>query len=438
MNFSSHIRAAAAGLNRRIWLVFLCGLLVGAIWTLVSTAGYLGGGKLVAQNEMTAHADVQGLYECAEKATWADMPKWWLGQWNFVHGYYRPLTSMLFLAEQKTFGLNFDAYNFITFVMHGLNAALLYTLVFLILRGSPLNRAVCGLVAVRFFATPAATYFYAPRFVLYWWPAQNDPLCLIFVLSSLILLQLYLNREQRVYMRLSLLAFFLAIASKELGHVTMPFALCLIWNRHCSLRREMMPYAALGIAMIVFRKVAIPHTANPVLFSTAALVHGLRQWTGPLAQQLSAQVYWPAASAASALTVCVLGLKYRWKWWLILAGVSAAMMISTQILSPLGGWASLFVGDGPAEMAKDAIFMLAAILFWKYRKDEPGLAAAAMFVLGFVPALGYAGLHYDYLPGVFLALADAVFCACLFRLAGELWDRGHPDKSSKLEVADPA
>ncbi|HLJ54373.1 MAG TPA: hypothetical protein VKT77_04985 [Chthonomonadaceae bacterium] len=82
-----------------------------------------------------ARADVQALYEAAAAASWADAPGWWVRQWNGPHaGYYRPLTSMLVLAGQKAFGPNLDAHNRVTWLMHGLNTRLLYSLAFLLLR----------------------------------------------------------------------------------------------------------------------------------------------------------------------------------------------------------------------------------------------------------------------------------------------------------------
>ena len=143
-----------ARLNHRSREVYLCGLVIGIAWGLVSSAGLVGDGKEMGAHEMTIHGDWQNLYEAAERATWADAPRWWAGPWNYPKvGYYRPLTSMLYLAEQKSFGLDFSIYNRITWLMHGACAGLLYTLAFLLLRGHPLKRAAAGLIAVRYFAT---------------------------------------------------------------------------------------------------------------------------------------------------------------------------------------------------------------------------------------------------------------------------------------------
>src|SRR5437016_4972791 len=91
-------------LNRRSRAIYLCGLLFSICYGLASSAPYLGDGKKLARDEMTTHGDAKNLYEAAAAATWADAPRWWVGRWNYPGmNFYRPLTSMLFLAEQKSF-----------------------------------------------------------------------------------------------------------------------------------------------------------------------------------------------------------------------------------------------------------------------------------------------------------------------------------------------
>src|SRR5689334_3997767 len=93
-----------ARLNQRSREIYLCGLVIAVAWGLASTSLVIADAKDMAAKEMTIHGDWQNLYEAAERATWADAPRWWVGPWNYPKvGYYRPLTSMLYLAEQRSF-----------------------------------------------------------------------------------------------------------------------------------------------------------------------------------------------------------------------------------------------------------------------------------------------------------------------------------------------
>jgi len=428
------IRKVLERISRRTKAVFLCGLFFSLCLAALTGVPFLGDGKALAEHEMTIHWDVQCLYEASQRATWADAPRWWVGRWNSTTGYYRPMTSMLFLAEQKTFGLDFDAFNRISLLMHCINAGLLFSLAFLVLRGNALVRLVAGLVAVYFFATPASSYHFAVQCTLKWWPAQNDPLCLMFGLLSLVLLQYYLNHGTRKYYWLSIFAFFLSIAAKELGHITMPIAICLIWNARRKPSREMLTFAILGVFMYLFRKAVVPHTWDPV-FGRVALDRGLRQWLGPLYQQYATQNYWTVASAAAVLMCCYAGIRYRWRWWVVAALSLVLAGLAAQFLCQDGTWAQIFVGQSPQQIASDLVYLLACALFWRYRKEEPGVAAGILFFVSYIPILGFAGLYYYYWPSAFLGFADAVFFACLVRFAHDRWLQSHPKIEPTLELA---
>jgi len=73
-----------------------------------------------------------------------------------------------------------------------------------------------------------------------------------------------------------------------------------------------------------------------------------------------------------------------------------------------------------AERIIDPLIFVAAIrLFARYWKKEPGALAGVIFLLSFMPILGYAGTYYYYWPGAFLGLANAAFVGCLVRWTAE-------------------
>jgi len=438
MRFFVSARRNLGNLGRRTKLIYLCGLLLSLYLALATTTVYVGDGKKAATEEMRLHGDVENLYEASAAASWADAPRWWIGPWNHPNaGYYRPLTSMLFLAEQKAFGTNFRNFNRISWLMHALNAGLLYTLGFLIVRGQPLIRAGAGLIAVKFFATSASSYFGAPRCLLDWWPAQNDPLCLIWALASLILLQLYLIRERRSLLWCSLFAFFLAVASKEFGYVTMPCAICLIWYHRRRLSSEMVCFALLAATMYAFRMIVVPHALMPPPFTGIRVLRGVREWLGPFVLQLSAGTYWPSAAAATALLLCQAGFRFRWRWWIPGALSLASACLFAEFSTPGGSWATVFIGDGWRECAADIFYIMAFVLFWKYRAEEPGMAICGCVVVSFIPILGLKPTWYYYLPGAFFALAEAVYFACLVRFARDLWTHFRPRTRSAEALPQP-
>src|SRR5262249_34581408 len=154
------------------------------------------------------------------------------GPWNYPGvGYYRPLTSLMFFLEQRAFDQNFTAYNRITWVLHGLNAGLLFLIAVSLLPSMPRIRVLCGVIAAYFFGTSANSMSFASTGAIRWWPAQNDPLCTFFILLCFLFLTRYMSTRRRGWLMGSSTAFVAAIWSKELGHVFMPAAVSmLIWN----------------------------------------------------------------------------------------------------------------------------------------------------------------------------------------------------------------
>lgn len=420
------IQAWAEGHARAlVWI----GLIVAALAPLSQTSGMVSWSPEGARLELTRKEDIHNLYYAAASASWRDAPHWWVGSWIYPDvGYYRPLTSMLFLFEYRTFGANFTAYNRITQLLHHINVGLIYLLTVSLFRKHRRGRAPIGLVAAYYFASTDNSMFFAIPRVLGWWPAQNDVLSLTFGLLSLVSLDQYLHRNRVGWLVGAMAAFFLSIASKEMGFIVAPIALALIAQRRA---QGIGPWRAATIATIgitaitafmwFFRRMVIPNHWGPVMFRRQILERMLLAWFGPPALMAYAGIVWPAVATVLIAIVVAIGLKRRWPVVGIAALAAFTACLTIQVTMPDGTFAILLFEGDEARLWSGLIYLLAATLSVRYVRKEPALFTGCALWLVYLPILQYGGgKHYYYWPGAFNAVADAAFVACLWRWAGEL------------------
>jgi hypothetical protein len=394
------------------------------LWTaLSSTASFVPvTTQWIERKLATPDEDIHNLYLAASHAEWRDVPGWFVGPWIYPRiGYYRPLTSVLYFLEYRAFGKDFTAYNRVTWLLHALNTGLLFLLVVSLFRERRLARVVYGLIAVLFFTTGYNSVMQSISFSLGWWPAQNDVLSLTFGLLALLLLDQYLVRGARGRLVGALVAFACAIGSKEMGYATLPITLALIWHRNRRLTWEMGAFAALGLFFWFLRKLVVPNPWGQRFFTDWVGRKALFYWGGPPYMLVASRVWWPLIAAAAILLIGAVGLKRRWPVITIIVAGAASAMLCAQYLEENGTWALVLEGLGSYLIARVLTYVMALILFWKYRLEEPGLFGLSAFVVVFIPILQFVGHHYLYWPGAFLALANACFCACLVRWAFEVW-----------------
>jgi hypothetical protein len=364
---------------------------------------------------------------------------------------------MLYFLEYRLFGDDFGAYNRVSWVVHGINSALLYLFVVSLFRERKRERWILGFIAVRFFAGIDTTFSFGVARALTWFPAQNDSVSLLFSLLALLLLDLYLTAQAakrsesgnaspwriRFMPAAILLSFFFSIGSKEMGYITMPVALLLMWHRGQLLIQRAggrvrpsgiaIGFVAFAGALWVFRRTVVPHAWGPEMWRAWIFQKLLFHWSGPFWFYGVAGIYWPLLGGIAIALITWVGLRKRRPVWQIaavsfVAALTCAqygnqfvgMLVHTKNTSTDGSWALIFDAGGFYSLASVITYVLAIALFWKYRRDEPGLFAAGSLALVFIPILQYGGAHYFYWPGAFLGIADAVFCACIYRWAVEL------------------
>lgn len=418
-----HKRPALRGTR----LLLLAGIVLSFWIALANSRDQIDATPAFVAQEMSLHEDFSNLYHAAAAAHWSDAPRWFVGSWIYPGvGYYRPLTSLLFLAEQRAFDQDFSAYNRVTWILHGTNAVLLFLLVVSLFRRYPRARVLFGLVAVACSMTPYASYFNSIQFSLHWWPAQNDILSLTFGLLALLLLDQALqspftSRMRRVFYAGSLVAYACAVGTKEMGYVVAPFALFWLWQRSENRKqaiRGSIPFMLMAVGFWILRRLVVPNPWAQKMFAVRYLGKVAVDWAAPVYLPIKNENVWTLAVALLLLAIPALGIRYRWSFPLTLLGGIVAVLLATQVGG--GTFALLFEGAGWSLVLSSFFYLLALALFWRYRRTDFGLLAAGMLAVSFVPILQFAGHHYFYWANACLGLADGVFFAHLWH-GGQEW-----------------
>ena len=165
---------------------------------------------------------------------------------NAPDHFYRPVPRVvLFVGELRLFGLNSSAFHLVSLGVHTSNAVLLFLLCRR-LSGSTLLAGIAGL----FFVS-----HHIPFLAVYWLSGVQD-LCMTFLaLLSVHTYLLSLREGRRAWWVVSLLAFALALLSKETA-VTLPLTLLLAgvtWQRHAgrALRKRQFLLHTVGYAVVL-------------------------------------------------------------------------------------------------------------------------------------------------------------------------------------------
>lgn len=436
---------------RHTRLLFWVGLAVVVLMTYAECAPYVTFPPDGVARELSRKEDIHNLYFAAAQARWRDVPGWFYGPWLYPGvGFYRPLTSVLFVTEFHAFHRDFTAWNWVSAAMTILNGVMLYALTVSLFRGRPRAGPLLGLAAVFYFVTGASSMDFAVRRILMWWPAQNDALSLLFALLFLLLLDTYLLRPRAGWLAAALLSLYASIGAKEMGFIVAPMGLALVWHRRASLSGARVPVIAPTVGVTALtgflwfaRRILVPTHWGPVMFRWLIVKKGIDAFGGPPAHMAHAGIWWPAVAGATVIAVGGIGLRRRWKvGWIAACCLIAAGLVMQ--LMPDAGTAFLLLEGLSQERLLDVVaYVLAALLFWRYRRGEPGLLSGACLLLCYLPILHYGGAHYFYWPGAFNALADAAFIACLWRWAGELkrtanWGFAWPTREALLRMVAPA
>jgi hypothetical protein len=179
-------------------------------------------------------------------------------------------------------------------------------------------------------------------------------------------------------------------------------------------------FAGIGAFFWFFRKLVVPHPWGQNYFTDWVARKAVFYYFGPPYFLAAAHVWWPIAAAVLILSLFAAGWRLRWSMaWIGAASIVSAALCA-QFLDPNGTWGLILESNSLAAIGSVLAYLSGILLFWRYRRQEPGFYAMTALTVVFVPILQFVGYHYLYWPSAFLAIADACFVACLFRLATEL------------------
>ena len=162
--------------------------------SLALTAGKIFDPAVVAK--YSTNTDILEIAQGAQDANATAVRGWWTGGWiQQSAGYYRPMSSMLFLAEYRIWGRQFQPYFLVSWICHALNTTLIALLAFR-LRGKPGRRGlfialVAGLLFNLRHGPTGGPEWTGERLTLNlmpYWPAQTDLFSLLFSLAALVAL----------------------------------------------------------------------------------------------------------------------------------------------------------------------------------------------------------------------------------------------------------
>lgn len=377
--------------------------------------------------------DSVDIAQCAEKATWPDILRWWSGTWvQSGSPYYRPLSSMAFWLQYKAFGWDFQGYVIVSWLLHGLICAFLFRFAYGLLPGTPLERAVFAALAVVLFnvrrGPSGPGWIPAPVAygVVAWWPGQTDQLCLACCLPALILLDRWLSERHRRHLVWAIALWGVALLFKEMA-ITMPVPAGLLvllrrgpealrlWERSQGVRRLSLgllwrltvPGLLLSGGFLLARRAMVPEAWGPRAREAGYFLTKVLWYAAELPQAIiTARGAWVVVvSLFLALCLYVYARLPRrpavvWPALVMLLGAGAL----AQALA--GNFAIITVPREMAAIGTMTLFLLGIIVLLHVRSG-PTWALLAMLAAIHVPILHVQGPHYLYWPAAFWGLVNA-------------------------------
>jgi hypothetical protein len=370
--------------------------------------------------------DMQYILPPLHHARTEDVFRWLRGPWIGVElfAYYRPVTSVLWLAEFQAFGENVKSWQTVSVLLHVLSTVALAALLFRLYRHPTAALIGAFLWGTRYKVVPT----------LEWTPAQTDHFAGFFGISALLLLQSGLDsgtKPRRRWLLLSLSATLclLAMGSKEIAY-TVPLLGLLLVLRHPALHRRTKFGLVAGIFVLlggfgIWRIIAmqgigfLPGTATAGRSSAAPLT--LSKWLSQMTKYLLPAPLGPVSitpfpAVLSTFGTIYLLLRYRERLpRLIIGGIG---LVLTVLL--LGGVEYLFMADTYSSLVV-ALLSLTLVLFAVLQRRREAFFVFAWGLLGHLPlyhVVYNAAGNVNYLPGTYWGLAWALVLSAVANLAG--------------------
>lgn len=350
--------------------------------------------------------DIEIAMERAAVAGPRELAGFWTGQMLVGNGYYRPLSSCLFVAQYHLFGEEDRRWQSVSVALHLGVALALVGLATVLLEGSLFRRLTIGTLAALLMGGPGFADRSVQKWILGWWPCQPDLLSLLAAFCLFASIARYVRQYRRRDAALAVFFFALGVAFKEMAFVA-GLGACLLLVRH----RKAWPLLALlaveGAALYAFRLWALKGQSNGVDAPTVERVLlALAPVLGPIPTEplLFLLIFLPCGVAAAAF------LALRRKLGTAPAGgVALAAYLGISVLITGGFLESAFLTQVQVHaQLLLRIALLVGVFLASRRWPVPELVVitliSVVLVAGVNPVFG----HYRYWASVFGSLLAAL------------------------------
>jgi hypothetical protein len=366
---------------------------------------------------------------------WPDSLKWWHGPpVQYDVGVLRPLASYLLWIETAV-GLRWG------FFWTGCIGLLLF------IADCWLAVAVawrftgsrwCALVAA--VLAPSLRFFnyggqQQPADWIVWYAVHQDLLLIGWLLGALLAFCAWLDTNRKAALIATWACFLLGALTKEFGYIFPVMALVLVHGR----RREVATRAAwiqvaamAGVValLLLYRRAVLPFIYNPPPLTLLQLIRKpWMYWFGSFDRYLFVHAYWMVG--LGLLVFAYFGAFLHWRrqfgsrlagaqGWAIAGGVFL-LILCLYLIVP--GWLPDIMGNFMNwrdteyflfDLAAMVLTLYSISLLWKYRRDEPSLAAWLLMALAYIPIFTFEGWHYT-IAGWFLR--SAIYWPLVAKLA---------------------
>ncbi len=374
------------------------------------------------QRLYATNRDILDIVHYAQKATRADLARWWTGTWIQQNSfYYRPLSSMLIYAEYRLWGRDFAKYCLVSWLVHGLNAGLLFLLVYRLTSHQGWRRSVgialLAVVIFNFRRGPVGPGWIPARVVageMPYWPAQTDIFSLWLALGSLLALDMHIARRSKGWFVAAAALFVAALLFKEMALALVFMAPLLVWYRRRKTPRLVAGvFAGLGVVLLIVRHFALPMAWNPQFRGLGHLLLKIAWYLDePLLRYIGAGYYWIVPAGVGVIAIIYLVARYcrdvvSSMIWTIL-GVVLWCLLRAQLVG--GNFALTVIADQAAGVGLMILLCGGAVVL--FRSHSPlAWSLAGLVAAVHLPILHVSGPHYLYWPAAFWGALNAVLAA---------------------------
>lgn len=250
--------------------------------------------------------DIELAQANAAKAGWDELWGYWYGPMIHGHGYYRPITSWLFVLQYRLFGTADGKWAFVNIGLHLAVCVLLVWAGGVLAGGGVTRRLTIGTAAALMVGAPGLADRTIQSWICGWWPCQSEMLSLLAGLTLLAATVRFVETGRGRWLGLGVAAMVLGILCKEMTYVA-ALGACLLLVRHRNRWRGGFAIVVPALFLFAFRKWAIRNVKAEGGIPMDDLVqHGLFELNQLVDQTTAAWMHFVILAVAIAVAWVVL------------------------------------------------------------------------------------------------------------------------------------